>query len=150
MHPSKMEVRFNDQPGLYAFLEEQVRDALHRREMIPDVKLDGKPERKAEEGLAKKPEAKPERKPEAKAEEKPETKPGGPVGRRSRQKARLRLPCRLWQSGNGGGGDPFACGREDGAGLPEGERRAAGGAEEAGNAAGAACPQKPRGGPAAL
>ena len=41
VHPSKMEVRFSDQPGLYAFLEEQVREAMHRREMIPDVKLDG-------------------------------------------------------------------------------------------------------------
>ena len=40
VHPSKMEVRFSDQPGVYAFLEEQVRQALHRREMIPDVKLD--------------------------------------------------------------------------------------------------------------
>ena len=40
VHPSKMEVRFSDQPGLYAFLEEQVREAMHRREMIPDVKLD--------------------------------------------------------------------------------------------------------------
>ena len=40
VHPSKMEVRFSDQPGLYAYLEEQVREAMHRREMIPDVKLD--------------------------------------------------------------------------------------------------------------
>ena len=40
VHPSKMEVRFSDQPGVYAFLEEQVRQALHRREMIPDVTLD--------------------------------------------------------------------------------------------------------------
>ena len=40
VHPSKMEVRFSDQPGVYAFLEEQVRQTLHRREMIPDVKLD--------------------------------------------------------------------------------------------------------------
>ena len=40
VHPSKMEVRFHDQPGLYAFLEEQVRKALHQREMIPDVTLD--------------------------------------------------------------------------------------------------------------
>lgn len=40
VHPSKMEVRFSDQPGLYAFLEEQVREAMHRREMIPDLKLD--------------------------------------------------------------------------------------------------------------
>ncbi|HJC24080.1 MAG TPA: DNA mismatch repair endonuclease MutL [Candidatus Eisenbergiella merdavium] len=41
VHPAKMEVRFSDQPGLYAFLEEQVRTALHQREMIPDVTLDG-------------------------------------------------------------------------------------------------------------
>lgn len=40
VHPSKMEVRFHDQPGLYAFLEEQVRSALRSREMIPDVTLD--------------------------------------------------------------------------------------------------------------
>ena len=40
VHPAKMGVRFSDQPGLYAFLEEQVREAMHRREMIPDVKLD--------------------------------------------------------------------------------------------------------------
>ena len=62
VHPSKMEVRFNDQPGLYAFLEEQVRSALHRREMIPDVKLDEKPERKPEEKTEKKPDVRPEEK----------------------------------------------------------------------------------------
>ena len=54
VHPSKMEVRFHDQPGLYAFLEEQVRAALHSREMIPDVTLDapapgGKKEASAKE-----------------------------------------------------------------------------------------------------
>ena len=46
VHPSKMEVRFHDQPGLYAFLEEQVRTALRRREMIPDVTLDNRKEKK--------------------------------------------------------------------------------------------------------
>lgn len=40
VHPSKMEIRFHDQPGIYAFLEEQVRAALRNRELIPDVKLD--------------------------------------------------------------------------------------------------------------
>lgn len=46
VHPSKMEVRFHDQPGLYAFLEEQVRTALRRREMIPDVTLEDRKEKK--------------------------------------------------------------------------------------------------------
>lgn len=40
VHPSKMEIRFHDQPGIYAFLEEQVRKTMREREMIPDVKLD--------------------------------------------------------------------------------------------------------------
>ena len=40
VHPSKMEIRFHDQPGIYALLEEQVRVALRNRELIPDVKLD--------------------------------------------------------------------------------------------------------------
>lgn len=53
VHPSKMEVRFHDQPGLYAFLEEQVRTALRRREMIPDVTLEErKGTKKAEEKKA--------------------------------------------------------------------------------------------------
>lgn len=48
VHPSKMEIRFHDQPGLYAFLEEKVRETLRRREMIPDVTLDEKKETKKE------------------------------------------------------------------------------------------------------
>ncbi len=40
VHPSKMEIRFHDQQGIYAFLEEQVNAALHGREMIPDVAPD--------------------------------------------------------------------------------------------------------------
>ena len=46
VHPSKMEIRFHDQPGLYAFLEEQVRTALRRREMIPDVTFADRKEKK--------------------------------------------------------------------------------------------------------
>lgn len=46
VHPSKMEIRFHDQPGLYAFLEEKVREALRRREMIPDVTLEDRKETK--------------------------------------------------------------------------------------------------------
>ena len=40
VHPSKMEVRFHDQPGICAFLEEQVRSCLRSHEMIPAVRLD--------------------------------------------------------------------------------------------------------------
>lgn len=58
VHPSKMEIRFHDQPGLYAFLEEQIRGALRRREMIPDVTLEEKPARPA---VAQKPAAKEEK-----------------------------------------------------------------------------------------
>ena len=54
VHPSKMEVRFSDQPGVYAFLEEQVRQALHRREMIPDVTLDDPAAGRKKEQAAKK------------------------------------------------------------------------------------------------
>lgn len=43
VHPSKMEVRFHDQPGICAFLEEQVRGCLRSHEMIPDVVLDEEP-----------------------------------------------------------------------------------------------------------
>ncbi|MDY2652145.1 MULTISPECIES: DNA mismatch repair endonuclease MutL [Eisenbergiella] len=53
VHPSKMEIRFHDQPGLYAFLEEQVRTALRRREMIPDVTFaDTKEKKRADEKKA--------------------------------------------------------------------------------------------------
>ena len=58
VHPSKMEIRFHDQPGLYAFLEEQIRGALRRREMIPDVTLEEKPARPA---VVQKPAAKEEK-----------------------------------------------------------------------------------------
>lgn len=66
VHPSKMEVRFHDQPGLYAFLEEQVRTALRRREMIPDVTLDDRKgtkkteEKKASPAVPAVPEASPQ------------------------------------------------------------------------------------------
>lgn len=87
VHPSKMEVRFHDQPGLYAFLEEQVRRAMKMREMIPDVGLpsgevqkmpSSAPLNDSKVGTAKsvrKPENKPEAGPENKPEAKPETKP---------------------------------------------------------------------------
>ena len=39
VHPSKMEVRFSEGRQLSAFLEEQIRQALHDREMIPSVTL---------------------------------------------------------------------------------------------------------------
>lgn len=39
VHPSKMEVRFSEGQQLFVFLEEQIRRALHDREMIPDVTL---------------------------------------------------------------------------------------------------------------
>lgn len=58
VHPSKMEIRFHDQPGLYAFLEEQIRGALRRREMIPDVTLEEKPARPS---VVQKPAAKEEK-----------------------------------------------------------------------------------------
>lgn len=58
VHPSKMEIRFHDQPSLYAFLEEQIRGALRRREMIPDVTLEEKPARPA---VVQKPAAKEEK-----------------------------------------------------------------------------------------
>ena len=50
VHPSKMEIRFHDQPGMYSFLEEKVRSALRSREMIPDVTLDDRKETKRAEG----------------------------------------------------------------------------------------------------
>lgn len=57
VHPSKMEVRFHDQPGLYAFLEEKVRQAMHSRELIPDITLDepssGRPARSREQDSGK-------------------------------------------------------------------------------------------------
>lgn len=39
VHPSKMEVRFSDNPRVLEFLDRNVKRALHEREMIPDVSL---------------------------------------------------------------------------------------------------------------
>lgn len=39
VHPSKMEVRFSDNQRIFDFLERQVKEALHNREMIPAVTL---------------------------------------------------------------------------------------------------------------
>lgn len=41
VHPSKMEVRFSEGQQLFVFLEDQIRKALHDREMIPAVTLSG-------------------------------------------------------------------------------------------------------------
>jgi len=49
VHPTKMELRFSDQEGMYRFVYDAVREALTRREMIPNVKIDPqKPELKKE------------------------------------------------------------------------------------------------------
>ncbi len=45
VHPTKMEVRFTNQPVLYNFIASQVEEALHQVELIPEVSL-SKPERK--------------------------------------------------------------------------------------------------------
>ena len=39
VHPTKMELRFSNQEALYHFVQEAVREALTRRELIPEVKL---------------------------------------------------------------------------------------------------------------
>ncbi len=51
VHPSKMEIRFHDQPGIYAFLEEQVRTAMREHERIPEVTFD-EPKRPAKKEAA--------------------------------------------------------------------------------------------------
>lgn len=45
VHPTKMELRFSDQEGMYRFVYETIRKALSEREMIPDVSIE---ERKKE------------------------------------------------------------------------------------------------------
>lgn len=42
VHPSKMEVRFMDGPGIFEALSAGIRERLRSREMIPSVGLDGK------------------------------------------------------------------------------------------------------------
>ena len=39
VHPTKMELRFSDQEGMYRLVYETVRNALTGREMIPDVRI---------------------------------------------------------------------------------------------------------------
>jgi len=41
VHPTKMELRFSNQEELYHFVQKTVREALTRRELIPEVKLTG-------------------------------------------------------------------------------------------------------------
>lgn len=48
VHPTKMELRFSDQEGMYRLVYETVRNALVGREMIPDVHVGKKrPHRKS-------------------------------------------------------------------------------------------------------
>lgn len=49
VHPTKMDVRFSNAIDFSNFLMETVRDALRRREMIPEASLADEKERKAEE-----------------------------------------------------------------------------------------------------
>ncbi len=39
VHPTKMEVRFTDQPGIFQFVSVQIGQTLHRKELIPEVTL---------------------------------------------------------------------------------------------------------------
>ena len=43
LHPTKMEVRIADSPAFYEAVKEAIHEALHAREMIPDVVLKEKP-----------------------------------------------------------------------------------------------------------
>ena len=52
VHPTKMELRFSDNEGVYRFVTNAVREALTHREMIPRV-APGKEEKKTEPGAAK-------------------------------------------------------------------------------------------------
>lgn len=49
VHPSKMEVRFSDNPQVMEFLDRNVKRALHEREMIPDLFLPQPPGAREEE-----------------------------------------------------------------------------------------------------
>ena len=53
VHPTKMDVRFSDGLDFSRFLSEAVRDALRRREMIPEAYLNSDSERKAKERTEK-------------------------------------------------------------------------------------------------
>ncbi|MDO4632509.1 MAG: DNA mismatch repair endonuclease MutL [Eubacteriales bacterium] len=48
VHPTKMELRFADNEGMYRFIYDAVRDTLTARELIPQVEI-GKREREAQE-----------------------------------------------------------------------------------------------------
>lgn len=48
VHPTKMEVRFTNQPRLFEFIAKQVEEALHRTELIPEISLE-EPKEKAVE-----------------------------------------------------------------------------------------------------
>lgn len=55
VHPTKMEVRFTDQPGIFHFISSQIGQALHRKELIPEVTLteaDGKKAAEKEKKLS--------------------------------------------------------------------------------------------------
>lgn len=52
VHPTKMELRFSDNEGVYRFVTNAVREALTHREMIPRV-APGREEKKTEPGPAK-------------------------------------------------------------------------------------------------
>ncbi|WP_026490712.1 DNA mismatch repair endonuclease MutL [Butyrivibrio sp. XPD2002] len=45
VHPSKMEVRFSNQPAVYEFIRKSVAEALHKHEMIPEVLRNEKEDR---------------------------------------------------------------------------------------------------------
>ena len=57
VHPSKMEVRFSNQPAVYEFIRKNVAKTLHEHEMIPEVLRDEKEEKRAEKKEVKKTES---------------------------------------------------------------------------------------------
>lgn len=121
VHPSKMEIRFHDQQGIYAFLEEQVNAALHGREMIPDVAPDA--------GGRKRPSAAEER-PVERNQAVSERKPAGREQTAPDQKAAGEEPAALGRKSAGreqAAPDQKAAGEEPAAleGKPAGQERAA-------------------------
>lgn len=48
VHPTKMEVRFTDQAALYDFVSAHISEALHRKELIPEVLLESRKEKTKE------------------------------------------------------------------------------------------------------
>lgn len=57
VHPAKMDVRFADEEGIFAFVEDAVRDALEEHNLIPTVRL-GNKAREFQRDLSDEPEAK--------------------------------------------------------------------------------------------